>query len=122
MSITTIITSNLHIPPYLRNVEICGVQITRKCKTLPQIFIITHETKQSYKLPFLKKRFSKNLFPASTEWEGRENYELSTKLTLSSVIASVNRYRWYNSKELQNSFLSFYRYFWVYCENALIVH
>ena len=122
MSITTIITSNLHIPSYLRNVEICGVQITRKVKTLPQIFIITHETKQSYKLPFLKKRFSKNLFPASTEWEDRENYELSTKLTMNSVIASINRFRWYNSIESQNSFLSFYRYLGVYCENTLRVH
>ena len=93
-----------------------------KVKTLPQIFIITHETKQSYKLPFLKKRFSKNLFPASTEWEDRENYELSPKLTMNSVIASINRFRWYNSKELQNSFLSFYRYLGVYCENTLRVH
>ena len=78
--------------------------VFRLLETLPQIFIITHETKQSYKLPFPKKRFSKNLFPASTEWEDRENYELSPKLTMNSVIASINRFRWYNSKELQNSF------------------
>ena len=66
-----------------------------------------------YHTPAQKESTSSICFPSHQKEGVAGEYEVSVKLTIVFEIGSVKRFRCNNSKELPNSFLSFY------CENIL---
>ena len=104
--------------------QIYGVRITAKCtlriKKLKGDIFIYHVPQEKLSSKFLLRHPSAegnyffHIFPFSSE---RGNvageYEVSVKLTIVFETGSVKRFRCNKSKELPNSFLSFY------CENIL---